>query len=1047
MNDPDPSSSPSDDSHLSDLGRELLGSAPSPEPSRSQSRGKNWIAPAPEELQAMLPQYEVIKMLGRGGMGAVYMGRQIALERSVAIKILSADSDDLEFTERFKNEAKAMAKLNHPGIVAVYDFGQTQSGLLYIVMEYVDGTDIARMIASEGRLHTEHAMAITAHVCDALSYAHDQGIIHRDIKPANIMVGYDGVVKVADFGLAKADTADGQSVGLTQSGIVMGTMHYIAPEMMVLGSSVDQRADIYAVGVMLYQMLTGKVPHGMFALPSMQVQGLDPRYDGIIAKAMQEDRDVRYQNARELRVDLNAILTQPVAQVKANDGKAQPVLPTMARPQRPGAGARHGGVPIVPAKQASSSGWLWTTVTMVMGTALAAWFIFQPAPRDSPPPGSKASSPASATANIPEAPKSNVSSTQKKPASAAESTPTKQPAVSSGTAPKPGSSSAVQKDSSMPEAARMDPISSAPALASLSGFKTRLGGYQKVRAQQLGDLTAKYLQALAKESSSGDASQSTALTAATERAKQRASEIEKLAPQLEATPLAPLPPLSNDIPDSLKRLREIYDRETTRIETALAEDLSKSLTALEAELVKSGDLAMAHAVGTYRDEAMPLFEVETDEGALTEDLGWLVGRWHQTNGGQEQPIYLLDINSDGTATYQGGRLSTSGDWQVEQKTLVIEFENGTIYRVNSLPDNPTLDLHGVMDFIKGVGGKSLPFRLIKADEGPPSPSASTIPKQPPQTAEDSDWLTGRWHHTNDGNETPVNLLDLMKDGSALWQGERARLSGEWNVERGSLTIDWNNRSQFVVPLPEVGKSYDLSGQLINAQPPGGPRLTTPGPLRLRRVPPLIASSSPEDSDWLPGRWQLSSNDSPSDSSVLEFLPDQTAIRVKTEWQDIGQWSLTDRTLTIKWRTHTAQVIEITPRVGTNSFDGRCEENSGHRFSLVMAKIGEVLTDEVPTSKDLEGMSFDFAWKQTDDPTNSKFESDRSFASSGNFESRDHAYQTWKLEDGTVKVFNQKGRHSITYDTFYKINETWVMQGRFFAFKNITHIMRQIGPAD
>jgi serine/threonine protein kinase len=166
----------------------------------------------------------------------------------------------------------------------VYDFGETATGLLYIVMEFVDGTDVAKMIAQQKRLHTEHAMAITAHVCDALAYAHERGIIHRDIKPANIMVGYDGVVKVADFGLAKISTTAGQTRGLTQSGMAMGTLHFMAPEALMLGSAVDHRADIYAVGVMLYQMLTGKLPQGMFELPSMQVQGLDPRYDGIIAK-------------------------------------------------------------------------------------------------------------------------------------------------------------------------------------------------------------------------------------------------------------------------------------------------------------------------------------------------------------------------------------------------------------------------------------------------------------------------------------------------------------------------------------------------------------------------------------------------------------------------------------------------------------------------------------------------------------------------------------------------------------------------------------------
>ena len=282
----------------------------------------------------MLPQYEISAMLGRGGMGAVYKGVQKTLDRPVAIKILSAVLDESEqgFAERFKNEAKAMAKLNYPGIVGVFDFGQTPDGLLYIVMEFIEGTDVAKMLAKQGRLPTEHAMAITAHVCDALGYAHERGIIHRDIKPANVMVGYDGIVRVADFGLAKM-THSGES-GLTQSGMAMGTLHYMAPEALMLGSAVDHRADIYAVGVMLYQMLTGKLPQGLFEMPSKLVTGLDPRYDGIISKAMREDREVRYQRILDLRSDLDHILTQPVIKVEAAAEKVPAALPTQARPQR-----------------------------------------------------------------------------------------------------------------------------------------------------------------------------------------------------------------------------------------------------------------------------------------------------------------------------------------------------------------------------------------------------------------------------------------------------------------------------------------------------------------------------------------------------------------------------------------------------------------------------------------------------------------------------------------------------------------------------------------
>ncbi|MDP1586375.1 MAG: bifunctional serine/threonine-protein kinase/formylglycine-generating enzyme family protein, partial [Prosthecobacter sp.] len=329
---------------------------------------KTWEPPTAAELAEMLPQYEVEKLLGRGGMGAVYQGTQKSLDRPVAIKILSAtlDESDQGFAERFKNEARAMARLKHPGIVDVYQFGEMANGLLYIVMEFIDGTDVAKMIAKKGRLHTDHAMAITAHVCDALAYAHERGIIHRDIKPANIMVGYDGVVKVADFGLAKM--THGPESGLTQSGMAMGTLHYMAPEALMLGTAVDHRADIYAVGVMLYQMLTGKLPQGMFNMPSLMVKGLDPRYDSIIGRALIEDRDARYQSVNEMRLGLDEILTQPVAKVDAAADKAPAALDTLARPQRLEAAENPPKVEHAAGRTAS---WQWAILIAIL--VLGSW--------------------------------------------------------------------------------------------------------------------------------------------------------------------------------------------------------------------------------------------------------------------------------------------------------------------------------------------------------------------------------------------------------------------------------------------------------------------------------------------------------------------------------------------------------------------------------------------------------------------------------------------------------------------------------------------------
>lgn len=286
-------------------------------------------------MQALLPQYQFESLLGRGGMGAVYKAVQVSLDRAVAIKVLPGDlidDGDANFAERFKNEARTMAKMNHPAIVNVYDFGQTQTGLLYFVMEFVDGTDVAKMIQQQGRLPPEHALAVTAHVCDALAYAHKHGVVHRDIKPANILINMEGAVKVADFGLARADDPSKTS-GLTKTGLTMGTPDFVAPEALVMGTHVDGRADLYAIGVMLYNMVTGSIPRGMWTMPSAML-GTDPRFDAIIGRAMQTDRERRYQSAAEIRRDLDVILTMPLVQA---GGQSSAAIPQKQLPQKPAA--------------------------------------------------------------------------------------------------------------------------------------------------------------------------------------------------------------------------------------------------------------------------------------------------------------------------------------------------------------------------------------------------------------------------------------------------------------------------------------------------------------------------------------------------------------------------------------------------------------------------------------------------------------------------------------------------------------------------------------
>lgn len=329
-----PSQPPAEDAGTRERHGDMQGLTPSAASRGSGSKPATaWEPPTPEELQQEIVQYKILELLGRGGMGAVYKGWQVSLDRYVAIKIMppGVDDADAQFTARFKQEARTMAKFQHPGIVSVYDAGETGTGLLYIVMEFVEGTDVSQMVKSQGRLTPAYALAITAHVCDALQYAHSHGVIHRDIKPANVMLNLEGAVKVADFGLAKG--SDTGSSGLTRTNMAMGTPDYVAPEVLVAGTPVDHRADLYSVGVMLFNMLTGEIPRGMFKMPSQKV-GTDPRFDAIIRKAMEQEREGRYQSAEEIRRDLEAILSTPQAQgeeAPASQPPSQPSRKPVAR--------------------------------------------------------------------------------------------------------------------------------------------------------------------------------------------------------------------------------------------------------------------------------------------------------------------------------------------------------------------------------------------------------------------------------------------------------------------------------------------------------------------------------------------------------------------------------------------------------------------------------------------------------------------------------------------------------------------------------------------
>jgi serine/threonine protein kinase len=216
----------------------------------------------------LLPAYQVEALIGRGGMGAVYRGVQASLNRPVAIKILPAElSSNPDFMARFQREAQTLAKLNHNGIVTVFDFGTTAEGHLYFVMECIDGTDLAHLLRAQ-RLEPDQALELTVQLCEALHYAHSQGVVHRDIKPANVLITRDGRAKLADFGLARPMSS--ARTQLTASQMIMGTPDYMAPEQWQ--GQADHRADIYALGVMLYEMLTGTRPQGAFDLPSVKAR-------------------------------------------------------------------------------------------------------------------------------------------------------------------------------------------------------------------------------------------------------------------------------------------------------------------------------------------------------------------------------------------------------------------------------------------------------------------------------------------------------------------------------------------------------------------------------------------------------------------------------------------------------------------------------------------------------------------------------------------------------------------------------------------------------
>ena len=268
----------------------------------------DWRPPTTEQLTDKFPHLQIESLLGQGGMGAVYKVHQKELDRPAALKVLpDVAGHDPGFTERFLREARLLASLSHPHIVTVYEFGQ-RDGVYFLLMEFIDGVTLRQASLADPikRLSSKEALAVVGQLCDALQFAHDEGVVHRDIKPENILIDKRGRVKIADFGLAKLLGKPADLPTLTRTHQLMGTPAYMAPEQIEGQPVIDHRADIYSLGVVFYELLTGELPLGRFQLPSQKAD-LDARLDEVVLRTLEKEPERRYQHASEVRTDMDAI--------------------------------------------------------------------------------------------------------------------------------------------------------------------------------------------------------------------------------------------------------------------------------------------------------------------------------------------------------------------------------------------------------------------------------------------------------------------------------------------------------------------------------------------------------------------------------------------------------------------------------------------------------------------------------------------------------------------------------------------------------------------